>query len=426
MLSFLTSHLICSVDTISNSVLNDTSHFEHFYKSIGIIDTNSNVSSFVNLNTEAFVALIHEMADKYWTSLTTQGLGVSQLDDIVILFAVCRFILLSIRYNIITAVLISAISLASAYLWYNGFIKTVMTYEKALLRSTVTFRLGVDSIEMKKILKGKFAASKRDYRVTNPIGVLSYALAKGTVINFHRIDPISMIVSRISHDDISDSFRHSLHSWYYYITLKTIPDTLALIGQFSRYITSVGSYTYITRVNKRYCPYFIRWHWTHLIMLSLFESYFHGISFRLIDYTYVVLYPKLYLALDQNLMQIAKAVDTEIKLCEAGSSALIIIHLSCYIYGLLHAVSGQYFYLVFLTENAELHIGKRTPSSIYSGGLTAWQDPAERSVPEYRKLWYGWFGRGTKSPNLLGLIIKRFIYKPILSLIRKLFGFIKR
>jgi hypothetical protein len=43
------------------------------------------------------------------------------------------------------------------------------------------------------------------------------------------------------------------------------------------------------------------------------------------------------------------------------------------IFGLFHAIWGQYFHSIF--ENTELHIG---PLSIYSGGQTAWQDPEEK------------------------------------------------
>ena len=70
--------------------------------------------------------------------------------------------------------------------------------------------------------------------------------------------------------------------------------------------------------------------------------------------------------------------------------------------GLLHATCGQYFYIPFLTENTEIHIGKRPQNSIYSGGYTSWQEGSSRQVEIMTKnrkfivlpqLWWGWFGK---------------------------------
>jgi len=92
--------------------------------------------------------------------------------------------------------------------------------------------------------------------------------------------------------------------------------------------------------------------------------------------------------------------------------ALVLYHMSFVLFGLFHALCGQYFYIPLLTENTELHIGPRSKDSLYSGGYTAWQDANEKS--KYRvipKLWYGWFGRGTQ--NDWGIInrIQKFIKK---------------
>jgi hypothetical protein len=63
---------------------------------------------------------------------------------------------------------------------------------------------------------------------------------------------------------------------------------------------------------------------------------------------------------------------------------MVVISLCCFnsywfiIFGLFHAIWGQYFYVPFFVENTELHIGPRPKNSIYSGGQTAWQDPEEK------------------------------------------------
>jgi hypothetical protein len=94
-------------------------------------------------------------------------------------------------------------------------------------------------------------------------------------------------------------------------------------------------------------------------------------------------------------------------------SLCCITHIGFIIFGLFHAIWGQYFYVPFFVENTELHIGPRPTNSIYSGGQTAWQDPEEKEKNLNRllpKLWYGWFGRGTKkSMELILKIIKKFL-----------------
>ena len=96
----------------------------------------------------------------------------------------------------------------------------------------------------------------------------------------------------------------------------------------------------------------------------------------------------------------------------------ISIHIGGILFGLLHAFSGQYFYFPFLVENAELHIGPRSKNSIYSGGQTAWQDEKRSNVNrKYTKLWYGWFGHGTKDNWITGPL-KQFFKMNLSKFIR--------
>ena len=57
---------------------------------------------------------------------------------------------------------------------------------------------------------------------------------------------------------------------------------------------------------------------------------------------------------------------------------IVLVHIGLLIFGLFHAIWGQYFYVPFFVENTELHIGPRPKNSIYSGGNTSWQDPEEK------------------------------------------------
>jgi hypothetical protein len=76
----------------------------------------------------------------------------------------------------------------------------------------------------------------------------------------------------------------------------------------------------------------------------------------------------------------------------------------------------------FFVENTELHIGPRPKNSIYSGGQTAWQDPEEKEKKFKRllpKIWYGWFGRGTRSRWGFGSILNKFFKKIVKKLKRQ-------
>jgi hypothetical protein len=102
----------------------------------------------------------------------------------------------------------------------------------------------------------------------------------------------------------------------------------------------------------------------------------------------------------------------QINLLNGVIACVVLTHIGLIIFGLFHAIWGQYFYFPFFVENTELHIGPRPKNSIYSGGQTSWQDPKEKNVNRlFPKLWFGWFGRGSKGDF-------QFIYS-ILKLMKK-------
>jgi len=188
---------------------------------------------------------------------------------------------------------------------------------------------------------------------------------------------------------------------YYFITLKAIPQTYRFIDTQITNLSGMLWYTFIVRINKRYCPYLLRWHWTFLIGLEFIERPFIFVQDRLIYYLNNILIPNSYF-----------------REAELVTNLLITLVAAQYIFiilGMLHALCGQYFYFPFLTENTELHIGLRPKDSIYSGGHTIWQNKraymisrqASSKLKKYRfgtirsaysklpRLWYGWLGRGT-------------------------------
>ena len=91
-------------------------------------------------------------------------------------------------------------------------------------------------------------------------------------------------------------------------------------------------------------------------------------------------------------------------------ATIVVSHIGLIIFGMFHAIWGQYFYFPFFVENTELHIGPRPKNSIYSGGNTPWQDEKEKNINRvFPKLWYGWFGRGTDSRWSILKFFKKFV-----------------
>ena len=340
----------------------------------------------------------------YWEKIRDTGLGLSEIDDLIVLIVVIRFIILIIRYNISTSFIITCISILAGYLWYSTFVSTLFVYESALYKNSLTFRLGVDANQIRRMLQAKVMSSNYQIRLTNPVGISIYALGTGSIYEGHRIDPISMIMASIPNEFPKYDW---IEGTYYLFYRKIIPITTRAILDFVDAFTAYAVYTIITRVNKRYCPYLIRWHWTMLIILKFFEPFITYLIYRINDYSNNILYPKILKAEEYGL--IIPQFGFEIVLWNYLCFTIIIIHLAFLLFAMLHALCGQYFYIPFFTENVELHIGERDKLDKYSGGYTAWQDEKQRSNNRFRpKIWYGWFGRGTNNEGNIILAIKKF------------------
>jgi hypothetical protein len=197
-------------------------------------------------------------------------------------------------------------------------------------------------------------------------------------------------------------------------------------------LSGVAAYAVITRIGKRYCPYLVRWHWTFLLIIGMVEQIFIYFIYRVSYFQSFVLIPQtevisetgfdegsnFYNYIDPNLF-------LQIDILNGIIACVVLSHIGLIIFGLFHAIWGQYFYIPFFVENTELHIGPRPKNSIYSGGYTSWQDREEKEKNLKRllpKLWYGWFGRGTNGQlqfiHSFKKLLKNF-FKKILKQFRR-------
>jgi len=350
---------------------------------------NSNVSTPVSL--ETFQLIIRAVWEHY-----QHGLGFVDIENLALFILVLRFIFLSRKYNIKTGFFITCIGLAAGYLWYMHLRDLAYYYARTLWMCPLTHNLANDFSEIYYQQRSQFSkvGNRADSRTL--YGPIIHGFTSITSNDIYRYDPISMLWAYLPPDIkfLSDKF-------YYFLTLKAIPQTYQFINTQIGNLSGMLWYTFIVRINKRYCPYLLRWHWTFLIGMDYLERPFIYMQTRLIYYLNEVLLPNLYF-----------------NEAELVTNLLITLVAAQYIFillGLLHALCGQYFYFPFFTENTELHIGLRPKDSIYSGGHTIWQNKqaymtsrdASSKLRKYRfgtirsayslipRLWYGWLGRGT-------------------------------
>ena len=311
------------------------------------------------------------------------GLGLIDIENILLFITFLRFIILANCYNIKTSFYISSISLFAGFLWYIHLKDLVTWYGEMMTYNRLTSRYMDDMmteayIEQSKNQTGMYL----EFINQNPLNFLKSSLVYASERDGYRIDPVSMIVS-----SLPEPLKIQVTKWYYYLYNSFFPGIWNIVGKQLQEIAPLLMYVLIVRINKKYCPYFIRWHWTYLVVSSLFEGEIIRIIYRLYVYDTTVLVPS--------------GRFDESTLLQPFFMIIVTAHYFLICLGLLHATCGQYFYIPFLTENTEIHIGKRPQNSIYSGGYTSWQEGSSKQVHIMTKdrkfliprLWWGWLGK---------------------------------
>ena len=359
------------------------------------------------------------------------GLGITDINNVIFFLAFVRFIILIFRYNIKTSTYITCIGIVTSWLWYRHLVDIIQMYSQMLIKIPYLQKLATVGRVVRNV--GKTVKKSSGEVVlgsgipwTAPGQLVSYAATNAMIrttedgVSYY-IDPISMIVSNLNETD-----KARILPYYYGIYNFVIPRICEGFGQFWSEGSSIASYAIITRMGKRYCPYLIRWHWTFLLLIAFFEQILLFFLSRVVYFQRAVIQPNI---LVNETTRIVKR-----RIFTTGSADpnllfqfnflnfvivfFVVLHLGFLFLALLHALYGQYFYVPFLTENTELHVGPRPRNSIYSGGLTAWQD--EKQVGKdfkVPKVWYGWFGSGTQENWITGPV-KQFLLNNIAKLTR--------
>ena len=381
----------------------------------------SNFESSTDISLHTFRLILEGLWGK-----VQSGLTLSDIENVLFFILFIRFVILAIRYNLKTSFYITCIGLFAGYLWYKHLIDLISMYRSVLVKLPFLHSLGMDALEMRSLNRQLALTDLRlgeNAHWYNPAQVIYYAFTKG-IVNLdpetglrYYIDPISMAIS-----NLPESNKTTISPLYYNIYNKIIPKIYDICSKFWNQLSGVAAYAVITRIGKRYCPYLVRWHWTFLLILGMIEQIFIYFIYRVYYFQSFVLVPQTELESENSTIFIADPnVLFQIDFLNAVITCIVLTHIGIIIFGLFHAIWGQYFYFPFLVENTELHIGPRPKNSIYSGGQTSWQEQTEKNVNRvFPKLWFGWFGRGSKGQfEIINNLLK--VTKKILKKLKKQF-----
>jgi hypothetical protein len=372
------------------------------------IFTDQNYLSFTKIqaSTEVSIETLRLIIEGLWEKVQ-DGLTLSDIENVLFFILFLRFVILAIRYNIKTSFYITCIGLFAGYLWYRHLIDLISLYRNILLKLPFLHKLGIDAIQLRALSRSSVLTDLKlneNVHWYDPGKLIYYSFTRGIVDvdpetgirNY--IDPISMIVS-----NLNEPLKSTIIPYYYKVYSKIIPKIFEICSKLWSQMSGIVAYAVITRIGKRYCPYLIRWHWTLLLIIGLVEHVFMYFIYRIYYFQSSVLIPQTQMLYsDPNL-------GLQINALNGITACLVSVHIGLILFGMLHAIWGQYFYFPFFVENAELHIGPRPKNSIYSGGNTAWQDEKEKNVNRvFPKFWYGWFGSGTKDNDQLDKFLKVF------------------
>ena len=376
----------------------------------------SNFEPSTDVSLDTFRIIIEGLWEKI-----QDGLTLADIENVLFFILFFRFVILAIRYNLKTSFYITCIGLFAGYLWYRHLIDLISMYRSVLLQLPFLHKLGMDAVQLRSLHRQMVLTDLKlgeNAHWYNPGQILYYAFTKG-IINIdletglrYYIDPISMAISKLQ-----EPAKSNILPVYYTVYNKIIPKIYDICSKFWAQLSGVAAYAVITRIGKRYCPYLVRWHWTFLLIIGLVEQIFIYFIYRVYYFQTFVLIPQT----KSYANYIDPSLVLQINILNGIIACVVLTHIGFIIFGLFHAIWGQYFYVPFFVENTELHIGPRPINSIYSGGQTSWQDPKEKEKNLNRllpKLWYGWFGRGTNNSFQFGASLSRLIKKLLKKLTR--------
>lgn len=348
-----------------------------------------------------------------------EGLGLSDIRNLMFLITFIRFLFLLTKHNLKTSFYITSISFCAGLVWYFHTNEINVWYEDMLAENRLTKLVARNIFDSEPTSYGEEETFESedslietlnsqdgtdsdfyDFLDDDPLQFIAASFLNATQKNGYRIDPFSMLMA-----SMPESIKPQINRFYYMLFENVIPGIWNFINTQFTEIWSLILYLVIVRLGKKYCPYLIRWHWTFILVNSFIEVEFVKIAFRLWTYEHFELLPR------HDYNEAAKVQFLYL--------SIISIHYLLHFFGLFHALCGQYFYVPFIVENTEIHIGQRPSNSIYSGGFTSWQNseyqwlkPGNKKFV-FPRFWWGWLGkpRPNDKKNKKPTIFKKLLRK---------------
>ena len=293
------------------------------------------------------------------------GFTLEEFENALLLLCFIRFILYSIKYNPFTSFKICSIGLISCFLWNMALNDCIGAYYPFMHMHPL----------LKNAYEEEMLFREQAWMVA---GVRVFYELSETSEKFGWITPI---FERLPHSisQITDPI-------YFFIRQDLFVTIKQFYKLYFRQWVPFIAYIGWVRVGKKYCPYHVRWHFTFITLYNVFIPYIFSSVLRAKDLLYKTLIPQ------QRF--------NEAETLELFLGAWVFVHIVFVLIAMLHAIFSQYFYVPFLTQSVELHVGKRPKQSMYSGGYTAWQDGYDFYNIRWRDvytLWWGILGRGTQN-----------------------------
>jgi len=310
------------------------------------------------------------------------GIGLKDVEAFMLLILICRFILLVIRYDFVVAFKIVAVNGGAAYLWWHHLIDITIRYHEVLMQVSFTREFTDQSLTLQK---GSELEAGLQASWWNPIKTILIALKKGWTYKDYKIDPISMLFAKYRDGWYG---KQTLNRIYYFFYRRLFPFLFYIVKTWRIQFGNTIFYSLCTRVQKKYCPYFIRWHWTMLFTYEFLEPGFQNFYIRGMLYIVNVLDPRITSSLktiESNkanltgwgenaiLTRVIAETRVEKEWLYLSLIAMALAHMAIIIYPMLHALVGQYYYVPFITENTDVHCGPYN-KTLYSGGNQPWRN----------------------------------------------------
>jgi hypothetical protein len=428
--------------------------------------------------------LILQIEDSYYNIVNTyidlfysaqHGLVLHDIRNVICALLIIRFILDTLNKNIITAACISCICIATTFMWDRELVHVIRVWRDCWEFTPYYYDFAFQAHRLDLHDKWKMAELNGAMDKVVPYWHQPHMIIWYTFVqlfnreNEHmqefRTDPISMYVSALKLPD-----NHIVVYYYYKCFNIILPDFIKSAREIWFSVRNLCQYTFITRIGKKHCPYFFRWHFTFEMIYENIAVVFERMVVRAIWYWQegvwnrighilwerdcvaangYVDYPRLE-AQGRMIVDIKHLTNRswehaiyrwngnmaydEIDRLILYNKALILLsqiiihtHMIGVLSGMFHAAFGQYMYVAFVTENVERHVEPRDKTSKYSCGYTAWQDVplSVRAKMFPPKFWWGWFSRGTDKGNIF-LYIPTQIFKMVLRKLRNFLRKLKR